>query len=265
MRQTSFGFCLSLDLSTKSGALKYISWKKETKADRPLFDRGIVKESPIADQRITTGISAIFKHRSYRERISSSLSRNLSLLIKESSRNLSFAEWGISAYIVKESPLPDGGISACYSKNHRWISAIGKESQLTDQRIIQESRRSARNLSLLIKESSRNLCFYRQGISSCLPRNLHLLIKESSSNLSLLMEGRKNHPGISSCGSRISRNLSLLLTEESSTCRWRNLLIKESLHNTHSSTFVFFVFVFFFFGPISFFKNFHKFLHQNFS
>jgi hypothetical protein len=28
---------------------------------------------------------------------------------------------------------------------------------------------------------------------------------------------------------------------------------------------VFFVFVFFFFGPISFFKNFHKFLHQNFS
>jgi hypothetical protein len=131
MRETSFGFCFSLDLSTKSGALKYISWKKETKADRPLFDRGIVKESPIADQRITTGISAIFKHRSYRERISSSLSRNLSLLIKESSRNLSFAEWGISAYIVKESPLPDRGISACYSKNHRWISAIGKASRIS--------------------------------------------------------------------------------------------------------------------------------------
>ncbi len=207
MRQTSFGFCLSLDLSTKSGALKYVSWKNETKAGHPLFNRGIVKESPIADQRITTGISAIFKHRSYRERISFSLSRNLSLLIKESSRNLSFADWGISASIVKESPLPDRGnlssllkessrnlgdrqgISAYWSKTHPGISTCWL----------------------------RNLCFYRQGISSYLSRNLHLLIKESSRNLNLLMEGRKNHPGISSCGSRISRNLSLLLTEESST------------------------------------------------
>jgi hypothetical protein len=85
-----------------------------------------------------------------------------------------------------------------------------------------------------------------------------LLIKESSSNLSLLMEGRKNHPGISSCGSRISRNLSLLLTEECSTCRWRNLLIKESLHNTHSSTFVFFLGFFIFWATFLSLKIFIK-------
>lgn len=146
MRQTSFGFCFSLDLSTKSGALKYISWKKETKADRPLCDRGIVKESllPIKESPQESQLSSS----------NAAIVKGSPLPCPGISALLSFAEWGISAYIVKESPLPDWGISACYSKNHRWISAIGKESQLTDQRIIQESLLlSSRNLLLLTEES----------------------------------------------------------------------------------------------------------------
>ncbi len=100
----------------------------------------LVKESQLANQRIIQESQLCWVRNLclYRQGISSSWWRNLSLLLKESSMNLGDRQ----------------GISAYWSTNHPGISAIGKESQLTDQRIIQESLLlSSRNLLLLTEES----------------------------------------------------------------------------------------------------------------
>ncbi len=174
--------------------LSNISWKKVTKADHPLLDRGIVKESRIADQRITTGIPAIFKHRSYRERISSSLSRNLRSLIKESSRNLCFYRQGISSswsrnlsLLIKESSRNLGDRQAISSSLPRNLSLLIKES--------------SRNLSLLLKESSRNLRD-RQGISAYWSKN------HPGISASIVKESPIAYRGISTCWSKNHRVIS---------------------------------------------------------